>query len=639
MSRRLPAGGAIDRARPIPFTFDGRAYVGYAGDTLASALLGAGVAVVGRSFKYHRPRGVYGHWVEEPNAIFDLTRDGRREPNARATTTFLEAGVALAARSVNASPDAERDRAAVIDLFARFMPSGFYYKTFLWPSWKVFEPAIRAMAGLGRLDPQWKPAAPVAPRNRRCEVLVVGAGPSGLAAARAAAEAGMGVLVVDDRPAPGGSLFYRGGAPDGVAAGAWIAETVAAIESAGGAFLANATAYGVYDHNLVCAFQRGVAGAADTLWRIRPRHIVVAAGAIERPLLFDHNDLPGVMLGRGRPRLSRPIRRAGRRTRRRRDQQRQRLCGRRRVERGRRRGDDRRLPRGRDGHGGGGGRRAAPRRTRDAGRGSRRRARGPSCQRRVDRSRRAAGLRRLSTRPFSFIARPRAARSGTSGCSPSFPAARSTGLPSSAPPTASSRSPARFIRAAPPSPRCAATAPPTARSANAKTRSPLAPAWPDPKSKRPRLDRFAERHDAEGRRPRRARILSLDRARQALHHARHGDRSGQDLAVNGVAALAARSGRKIAEVGTTTYRPPFTPVPMTALAGLRRGELLNPLRRLPLEAHHRALGAVFDEYGGWLRPAFYGEVGAKAAAIEREVARWRATASRSSTVRRSARSR
>jgi NADPH-dependent 2,4-dienoyl-CoA reductase/sulfur reductase-like enzyme len=97
MSCRLATGGAIDRARPIPFSFDGRAYHGYAGDTLASALLGAGVAVVGRSFKYHRPRGVWGHWVEEPNALFDLTRDGRREPNARATTTFLEEGVELAA--------------------------------------------------------------------------------------------------------------------------------------------------------------------------------------------------------------------------------------------------------------------------------------------------------------------------------------------------------------------------------------------------------------------------------------------------------------------------------------------------------------------------------------------------------------
>ena len=261
MSRRLASGGAIDRARAIPFTFDGRAYSGYAGDTLASALLGAGVAVVGRSFKTHRPRGVRGHWVEEPNAFFDLTRDGRREPNARATTTFLEEGVALAARSINAMPSAERDVFAFVDAFARFMPSGFYYKTFLWPSWKVFEPAIRAMAGLGRIDPQWKPAAPAAPRNRRCEVLVVGAGPAGLAAARAAAEAGMGVLVVDDRPAPGGSLLFRGGAPDGAAASGWIAETVAAIEAAGGAILANTTAYGVYDHNLVGAFQRGGAGA------------------------------------------------------------------------------------------------------------------------------------------------------------------------------------------------------------------------------------------------------------------------------------------------------------------------------------------------------------------------------------------
>ena len=236
MSRRLSVGGAIDRARPIPFSFDGRAYVGYAGDTLASALLGAGVAVVGRSFKYHRPRGVWGHWVEEPNAIVDLVRDGRREPNARATTAFLEEGVALAARSVNAAPDAERDWFAFLGAFTDFMPSGFYYKTFLWPNWKAYEPAVRALAGLGRIDPQWTRAAPAAPRNRRCEVLVVGAGPSGLAAARAAAAAGMGVLIVDDRPAPGGSLLYRGGAPEGAAASAWIADAVATVEAAGGAF-------------------------------------------------------------------------------------------------------------------------------------------------------------------------------------------------------------------------------------------------------------------------------------------------------------------------------------------------------------------------------------------------------------------
>ncbi len=397
MSRRLATGGAIDRARPIPFTFDGRAYVGYAGDTLASALLGAGVAVVGRSFKTHRPRGVWGHWVEEPNAFVDLTRDGRREPNARATTTFLEEGVALAARSINAAPDAERDRFAVFDLFARFMPSGFYYKTFLWPSWKVFEPAIRAMAGLGRIDPQWKPAAPVAPRNRRCEVLVVGAGPSGLAAARAAAEAGMGVLVVDDRPAPGGSLLYRGGAPDG----------------ARGERLDRRN--GRRDRSR----RRRIPRQRHRLRRLRPQprlrvparndgRLPIRSGASGRatssspPARSNGRCCSTTTIGRGfsRPRPGSPISSntaCGRRTRRRRRQQRQRLCGRRRAARSGRGGDDRRLPRGRGGHGGGrgGGRRGAARRTRGARGRPRRRARGSSRRRRDDRSGRAAGLRRL----------------------------------------------------------------------------------------------------------------------------------------------------------------------------------------------------------------------------------------------------
>jgi len=617
MSRRLPAGGAIDRARPIPFTFDGRAYVGYDGDTLASALLGAGVAVVGRSFKYHRPRGVWGHWVEEPNAFVDLTRDGHREPNARATTTFLEAGVALAARSVNAAPDAERDRAAVFDLFARFMPSGFYYKTFLWPSWKVFEPAIRAMAGLGRLDPQWKPAAPVAPRNRRCEVLVVGAGPSGLAAARAAAEAGMGVLVVDDRPAPGGSLFYRGGAPDGVAAGAWIAETVAAIESAGGAFLANATAYGVYDHNLVCAFQRGVAGAADTLWRIRPRHIVVAAGAIERPLLFDSNDLPGILSAEaGLAYL----------------EQYGVLVGERVVVATNNDSAyavaaalneagaavtivDCREAATRIEAAAGVELRQGERVTQAEGRGAVRAARLASgetieadallvsggfdptvqlyCQ--------AKGRTVWDERLLAFV--PGAAVDGLAVVG------AANGVFSLAGALHQGRAAIAALRGD--------------RAANGalgqrEDALAAAPAWPDVKAGgRAWIDLQSDMTVKDVALAARESYLSIEHVKRYTTLGMATDQ-GKTSSVNGAATLALASGRAIGAVGTTTYRPPFTPVPMPALAGLRRGELLNPVRRLPLEARHRALGAVFDDYGGWLRPAFYGEAGAKSAAVERE---------------------
>jgi sarcosine oxidase subunit alpha len=619
MSRRLSVGGAIDRARPIPFAFDGRAYVGYAGDTLASALLGAGVAIVGRSFKYHRPRGVWGHWVEEPNAIVDLVRNGRREPNARATTAFLEEGVALAARSVNAAPSADRDLFAFLDAFARFLPSGFYYKTFLWPNWKAFEPVVRALAGLGRIDPQWTPAAPVAPRNRRCEVLVVGAGPSGLAAARAVAAAGMGVLVVDDRPAPGGSLLYRGGAPEGAAAGAWIADAVATIEAAGGAFLANTTAYGVYDHNLVCALQRGAAGGADSLWRIRPRHIVVAAGAIERPLLFDHNDRPGVLSAEaGLAYLT----------------QYGVLVGERVV-----------VAANNDSAYaaaaalGGAGAKVTIVDCREAAPAMEAAAAAGVDVRRGQRVARAEGRRAVrAVRLASGATIEADALLASGGFTPTVhlycqakgrptwderllafvPDGEVDGL------TVIGAANGVFSLAGALDQGHAAIAAlrgdGAAKAALGKRENALvaAPAWPDAKDGwRTWIDPLSDVTLEHVALAARESYLSIEHVKRYTTLGMGTDQ-GKTSAVNGVAALGLATGREIAAVGTTTYRPPFTPVPMPALAGLRTGPLLNPARRLPLEARHRALGAVFDDYGGWLRPAFYGEANAKAAAVERE---------------------
>ena len=210
---RLPTGGAIDRGRPLAFTFDGKPYLGAAGDSIASALIANGVRIVGRSFKYHRPRGVWGAWTEEPNAIVDVTRAGRTTPNLRATVEPLEND--LAVRSVNAAPSAAEDRASLLDSFSGFMPSGFYYKTFLWPRWETFEPLVRAMAGLGRLDAENRPPADAPHFNARCDLLVVGAGPAGLAAASVAARRGETVFLVDDRADVGGSLVHRGGAIEG----------------------------------------------------------------------------------------------------------------------------------------------------------------------------------------------------------------------------------------------------------------------------------------------------------------------------------------------------------------------------------------------------------------------------------------
>ena len=186
------------------------------------------------------------------------------------------------------------DRAALLDRVSPFLPAGFYYKTFLWPRWETFEGAIRAMAGLGRVDADNRPPADNPQINARCDLLVIGAGAAGLAAANAAALAGRKVFLVDDHAEIGGQLAHRGGTIEGGDWRDWAASVVRAVEAAGGRVMTRTTAYGVYDGNLVCAWERR-APLPDALWRIRPKQIVVAAGAIERPLIVPDNDRPGVM--------------------------------------------------------------------------------------------------------------------------------------------------------------------------------------------------------------------------------------------------------------------------------------------------------------------------------------------------------
>ncbi len=292
-SRLDLGGGDIDRSRPLSFTFDGRRIEGFAGDTIASALLASGRPIVGRSFKYHRPRGIWSAGVEEPNALVDIEGAQGRVPNARATTERALDG--LIVKSVNASPSAAADRNAFLDRFARFIPAAFYYKTFMWPDWLLFEPRIRAMAGLGTVDPDWRPLPAADQINHHCDVLVVGAGPAGLAAAADAARAGRSVVLVDDQARPGGSLRHRGGEIGGRPALEWAEGTAAGLARDGHKVLARTTAFGIYDHNLVGLAQRHEDGRPDTLWRVRPRRIVLAAGAIERPVPFANNDLPGIL--------------------------------------------------------------------------------------------------------------------------------------------------------------------------------------------------------------------------------------------------------------------------------------------------------------------------------------------------------
>jgi len=204
-STRLPApaGAWIDRSRAVPFTFNGRPLSGFRGDTLASALLANGVQLIGRSFKLHRPRGVYSCGVEEPCAIVDIGTGARRTPNVRATLLALEEG--LMARSVNCWPGVGFDAGALTGAFAALLPAGFYYKTFMWPNWHWFEPAIRRMAGLGRA-PMASDPDHYEELSTAVDVLVVGAGLAGLRAAVAAAEAGAHTLILCAGERPGGAL-------------------------------------------------------------------------------------------------------------------------------------------------------------------------------------------------------------------------------------------------------------------------------------------------------------------------------------------------------------------------------------------------------------------------------------------------
>ena len=301
---RLGAGGRINRAIPLTFTFNGRTYQGFQGDTLASALLANGVHFVARSFKYHRPRGIVTADVAEPNAVVQLERGAYTVPNARATEIELYQG--LVATSVNAEPNLEHDRMAINQKFSRFMPAGFYYKTFMWPQkwWPKYEEKIREAAGLGK-SPEVRDADRYDKCYAHCDVLVVGGGPTGLAAAHAAAVSGARVILVDDQRELGGSLLSCKTEIDGRSAMSWVEKMEAELSRMPDVkILSRSTAFGYQDHNLVTVTQRLTdhlpvsmrKGTRELLWKIRAKRVILATGAHERPIVFGNNDLPGVMM-------------------------------------------------------------------------------------------------------------------------------------------------------------------------------------------------------------------------------------------------------------------------------------------------------------------------------------------------------
>jgi sarcosine oxidase subunit alpha len=301
---RLPTGGLIDRARPLNFTFDGKSFSGYHGDTLASALLANDVRLVGRSFKYHRPRGILTAGPEEPNALVELRGGAHREPNTRATT--IELFAELASTSQNRYPSLNFDLLAATSLLAPIFAAGFYYKTFMWPAafWeKLYEPAIRRAAGLGRASGLPDPDT-YEKQSIFADILIIGAGRAGLAAALEHAETGASIILAEQDFALGGRLLSDRGSIDDMPAADWLEAAIAKLRAAPNVtILTRTTITGVYDGPLYTGIERvtdHLAGAENQprqrLWRICAKSCVLATGAIERPLVFGGNDIPGVML-------------------------------------------------------------------------------------------------------------------------------------------------------------------------------------------------------------------------------------------------------------------------------------------------------------------------------------------------------
>ena len=628
---RLPEGGAIDRSRPLGFSFNGRRYTGFAGDTLASALLANGVHLVGRSFKYHRPRGILSAGTEEPNAIVQLGSGASGVPNLKATRAELYEG--LTARSVNCWPGPGFDLAAVNDVAHRLIPAGFYYKTFMWPhgGWRLYERFVRRMAGLGRA-PDGSDPGRYERMNAHCDVLVVGAGPAGLAAAEAAGRSGARVILADEDRLPGGAL------PASADTGG-LEETTAGLEAMDNVrVLTRTTVTGYYDHNFLVALERvtdhlGPGGPAhlprQRLWRIRAGRVVLATGALERPLVFANNDRPGTMLaGAARAYVNRfavlPGRRAVVVT-----------------------DNDSAYAAALDLHrhgveiaaivdlrsDGEGKQRAEARETGlnilsghavvdTAGR---RRVRAACVSRLNDDG---SPARTVGSLPCDLIAMSggwspavhlfsqsggklrydEAARAFLPDVSPQ--AARCAGASNGAFDTASCIAEGRAAGAGEPgAPRSVRPAARASWAVPARSRAGEARRFVD-------FQNDVTAADIE---------LAAREGYESVEHLKRyttlgmGTDQGKTGNVAGLAILAGTLGLSIPEVGTTTFRPPYEPVAFGAIAGRDVGPLADPVRRTPLHAWHEETGAVFEDVGQWKRPFYYPQEGeTKDDAVARE---------------------
>ena len=304
---RLAKGGRIDRSQALSFTFNGQTYQGFAGDSLAAALLANGVDIVGRSFKYSRPRGIVAAGAEEPNAVLQIgSTEAAQIPNVRATQQALYSG--LVASSTNGWPSVNTDLMGILGkVGGGMMPPGFYYKTFMYPQnlWMTYEKYIRKAAGLGRSPTEVDPDI-YDQMNQHCDVLIVGAGPAGLAAALAAGRSGARVILADEQEEFGGSLLDTRETLDGKPAAEWVAQAIAELKTLPEVtLLPRATVNGYHDHNFLTIHQRltdhlgevaPMGQARQRMHRVRAKRVVLASGAHERPLVYANNDVPGNML-------------------------------------------------------------------------------------------------------------------------------------------------------------------------------------------------------------------------------------------------------------------------------------------------------------------------------------------------------
>ena len=592
---RLAEGGRIDRSRPLRFTFNGVAHEGYAGDTLASALLANGVTLIARSWKYHRPRGIVGGGVEEPNAIVQLETGARTIPNARATEVELYDG--LRARSVNCWPTAEFDLMAVAGLFSRLMPAGFYYKTFMWPqsAWMAYERFIRKASGLGQA-PSLPDPDRYEKRHAWCDLLVAGGGRSGLLAALEAGRAGRRVVVADEQASFGGALLDEPGREvEGRPADEWLAATLAELAALPNVRLVpRGTVFGYHDANFLTIAERLTdhrpmderSGPRERIWRVRATDVVLATGAIERPLVFGNNDLPGVMLASAARRyLNRHAVRLGARA----------------VvftnndsaygaaEELHRAGvpvaaivDARSRPRAADAARAAGitvlegamvtealgGRRVAGVRVRDA-----------------------AGERSIECDLLALSGgwSPAVHLHAQSGGRPVFDEARACFVPGAV--TQRQRSVGR----------CNGDFAPVA--------DPIQPLWRVPYGK---AKQFVDlQNDVTA-----ADIaLATREGYRSIEHVKRytamgfGTDQGKLGNINGMGIAAQALGQSIAQTGTTTFRPNYTPVTFGALAGEDLGDAFDPIRTTPIHAWHVKQGALFENVGQWKRPWYFPQPG------------------------------